>query len=55
MSTYDMLKKLIELNKKRGSLNDKFIASTKNKMDVFLMNERITEEEYNQLIKMMDE
>lgn len=50
MTTYEMLRKSIEAKKKRGVLSSGYIESTKAKMDVFLMNDRITQEEYNLLV-----
>lgn len=50
MTTYEMLRKSIEAKKKRGALSLDYIESTKAKMDVFLMNDRITQEEYNLLV-----
>ena len=49
MSTYEMVKKSIEAKKARGVLTEDFINSTKAKLDVFLMAERITIDEYNEL------
>lgn len=49
MNTYEMLTKSIEAKKQRGTLTDVYIASTKTKMDVFLMADRITANEYDQL------
>lgn len=54
MSTYEMLIKSIEAKKKRGALTPEYIEDTKMKMDVFLMNDRITQEEYNSLTKKLD-
>ena len=53
MSTYEMIKKSIEAKKARGALTETFIDSTKTKLDVFLMAERITIEEYNELMAML--
>lgn len=49
MNTYEMLTKSIESKKKRGTLTDAYITRTKTKMDVFLMADRITADEYDQL------
>ena len=48
MNTYENLKKLIKIGKKTK-------AEILTMMDVFLMNNRITEEQYNELIQLMDE
>lgn len=47
MNTYANLKKLIELGKKT---DEEILAM----MDVFLMNERITAEQYQELVKLME-
>lgn len=47
MNTYANLKKLIELGKKT---DEEILAM----MDVFLMNERITAEQYQELVKMLE-
>lgn len=53
MTTFEMIKKSIEAKKKRGTLTEEYIEETKMKMDVFLMNNRLTEEEYNELTEML--
>lgn len=47
MNTYTNLKKIIELGKKT---DEEILAM----MDVFLMNERITAEQYNELVKLLE-
>lgn len=47
MNTYANLKKIIELGRK----TDEEILSM---MDVFLMNERITADQYNELTKLLE-
>lgn len=54
MSTFDMIQKSIEAKKKRGALRQEYIEETKSKMDIFLMNNRITEQQYSELTKMLD-
>lgn len=54
MTTYEMLQKAINAKIKKGTLTETYVESTKNKMDVFLMNERITDEEYNDLIELLE-
>lgn len=54
MSTFEMIKKSIEAKKKRGALTQEYIEETKSKMDVFLMNNRITEQQYTELTKMLE-
>lgn len=53
--TYEMLKNSIVAAKKRNRFNAKYIESTKGKMDIFLMNDRITEEQYNELLQLLEE
>ena len=50
MSTNEMILKSIAAKKQRGALTPSFIESTKKKMDVFLMADRITEDDYNELL-----
>lgn len=54
MTTYEMVKKSIEAKKKRGALTDEYIEDTKMKLDVFLMNDRVSQSEYNELLKMLE-
>lgn len=53
MTTFEMLCRSIEAKKKRGQLTQEYIEDTEMKMDVFLMNDRITQEQYNELIAML--
>lgn len=50
--TYQNCKTVIEIQKQRGSLDKN---SMMNKLDVFLLNGRITEEEYSELVLIMNE
>lgn len=52
--TYRNCKKLIEIAEKKGTKTQDFIDDMKNKMDVFLLNDRITEEEYTELLRLLD-
>lgn len=54
MSTYQMLERSIKAKKKRGKLSQTYIEQTKSKMDVFLMADRITQEEYEMLIGILE-
>lgn len=47
MNTYANLKKIIELGRKT---NEEILAM----MDVFLMNDRITSDQYNELAKLLE-
>lgn len=53
MSTFEMLCRSIEAKKKRGQLTKEYIEDTEMKMDVFLMNDRITQDQYNELVLML--
>lgn len=48
--TYALCKKLIIKHKEQNNLDAEDMAK---KLDVFLLNNRITEEEYNELINLM--
>lgn len=55
MSTFERLCDSIDAKRRRGCLTPAFIESTKSKMDVFLMNDRISEKDYNELLDLMKE
>ena len=50
--TYEIARKAIEVQKRKGTLDKN---SMMNKLDVFLLNGRITEGEYSGLAKMINE
>lgn len=50
--TYKLMKRLIENGIKKGNLDRE---ATMQKLDVFLMADRITVEEYQELVEMMEE
>lgn len=50
-----MLHKSITAKIKRNALTTKYVESTKSKLDVFLMADRITEEEFSSLMKLLDD
>lgn len=54
MSTYEMLERSINAKKKRGTLSQSYITATKSKMDVFLMADRINQEEYEKLTLLLE-
>ncbi len=54
MTTFVKIKKVIAVKKDRGILNDATKETLKDQMDTFLLNERISEEEYNLLMKMLE-
>lgn len=49
-----MIEKSIASKKSRGALAAVFVESTKSKMDVFLMADRITEDQYNELTGLLE-
>lgn len=50
--TFEIVKKTIAVQTERGTLDKE---DMKNKLDVFLLNKRITESEYNTLIALLGE
>lgn len=49
--TYKLMKRIIENGLKKGNLD---IEATMQKLDVFLMADRITIEEYQELVELMN-
>lgn len=54
MTTYELLERTINNKKASGTLTAVYIASTKKKMDVFLVADRLSEDEYNALPQLME-
>lgn len=54
MTTFVKIKKVIAVKKDRGILNDAAKETLKDQMDTFLLNGRISEEEYNLLMKTLE-
>lgn len=52
--TYRNCKKLIEIAERKGTKTPEWITSMKEKLDIFLLNNRITEEEYTKLMKLLE-
>ena len=50
--TYKLMKRVIQKDIKKNKLD---VEGTKQKLDVFLMGDRITVEEYNELIEMVEQ
>lgn len=50
--TYNLCKKVITTQKANNTLN---VTDMTNKLDVFLLNNRISDTEYNELIALMEE
>jgi len=49
--TYKLMKRIIETGLRNGNLD---VESTMQKLDVFLMADRITVEEYQELVELMN-
>ena len=49
--TYKLMKRLIENGLRKGNLD---VEATMQKLDVFLMADRITAEEYQELVELMN-
>lgn len=54
MTTYELLERTINNKKASGTLTAVYIASVKKKMDVFLVADRLSEDEYNTLLQLME-
>lgn len=54
MLTYRNCKKLIELAERSETKTLEFIEDMKMKLDVFLLNNRVTQEEYTELMEMLE-
>lgn len=52
--TYRNCKKLIEMAAKKGTKTLEYIADMKDKLDIFLLANRITDDEYRELNAMLD-
>lgn len=49
--TYAITKKAVEVQKQRGTLDKEAMMS---KLDVFLLNGRISDDEYAELVKLLE-
>ena len=54
MTIYDRLKKGINSRINKGLLDDFYVEKTKNQLDVFFYGERITQEQYKELMDIID-
>jgi hypothetical protein len=54
MTIYDRLKKGINSRINKGLLDDFYVEKTKNQLDVFFYSDRITQEQYKELIDLID-
>lgn len=52
--TYKNCRKLIENASRMGTRTTEFIADMASKLDIFLLNHRLTEIEYNELYSMLN-
>ena len=54
MSIYEKYKKLIEEKIERGQLTEAFVEKTTTQLDYYLQKGKITQEEYDELITLMN-
>lgn len=54
MTIYERLKKGINSKINKGLLDDFYVEKTKNQLDVFFYSDRITQEQYKELIDLID-
>lgn len=54
MTTYKLTKSVISRTIKKGECTEEYCLQMKEKLDVFLLNERISTEEYGELTKLME-
>lgn len=54
MTIYDRLKKGINSRINKGLLDDAYVEKTKNQLDIFFYGDRITQEQYKELMDLID-
>lgn len=54
MTIYDRLKKGINSRINKGLLDDFYVEKTKNQLDVFFYSNRITQEQYKELMNLIN-
>lgn len=54
MTIYDRLKKGINSKINKGLLDDAYVEKTKNQLDIFFYGDRITQEQYKELMDLID-
>ena len=54
MTTYELTKSVINRTINKGGCTEEYCTEMKEKLDVFLLNERISTEEYEELTKLME-
>lgn len=54
MTIYDRLKKGINSKINKGLLDEAYVEKTKNQLDVFFYSDRITQEQYKELMDLIN-
>lgn len=54
MTIYDRLKKGINSKINKGLLDDAYVEKTKNQLDIFFYGDRITQEQYKELMELIN-
>lgn len=54
MTIYDRLKKGINSRINKGLLDDAYVEKTKNQLDIFFYGDRITQEQYKELMGLIN-
>lgn len=54
MTTYELTKSVINRTIKKRECTEEYCTEMKEKLDVFLLNERISTEEYEELTKLIE-
>jgi hypothetical protein len=54
MTIYDRLKKGINSRINKGLLDDFYVEKTKNQLDIFFYGDRITQEQYKELMDLIN-
>lgn len=54
MTIYDRLKKGINSKINKGLLDDAYVEKTKNQLDIFFYGDRITQEQYKELMDLIN-
>ena len=55
MTTYELTKSVINRTIKKRECTEEYCTEMKEKLDVFLLNERISTEQYNELVEIMSQ
>ena len=54
MTTYKLCLRLINIALEKGTATDEWIANMKKKLDVFYAADRLTEDQYKELVSRLD-